>query len=226
MNGHQTASRRSLKRLVTHVVTTRSDQELLLQYNEDIPTLTHLYTQEHKDFWATYRWDENPWIVDDNPWIVDDKGRMLSTKSYSLLHACTLAKLHIRRVIPLGNSIWLPSTGLTGCHTLPKLGLWATAILMASPYLHEGEGMQIPAQLTLRDGPEVLTEYKWTFISHGVTHGRHHAHDRGNLAFIVLYQASNGDVSKHDQLELVQLQQRTRNTGLVFTAHPKLHWFP
>ena len=70
----------SLKRLVTHVVATRSDQELLLQYYEDIPTLTHLYTQEHKDFWATCRWNENPWIV-------DDMRRMLSTKKYSLLHA-------------------------------------------------------------------------------------------------------------------------------------------
>ena len=99
----------SLKRLVTHVVATRSDQELLLQYYEDIPTLTHLYTQEHKDFWATYRWDENPWIV-------DDKGRMLSTREYSLLQACTLAELHIRRVSLLDYSIRLPSTGLT---TLP-----------------------------------------------------------------------------------------------------------
>ena len=63
----------SLKRLVTHVVATRSDQKLLLQNYEDIPTLTHLYIQEHKDFWATYRLDENPWIV-------DDKRRMLSTK--------------------------------------------------------------------------------------------------------------------------------------------------
>ena len=34
----------SVKRLVTHVVATRSDQEVLLQYYEDIPTLTHLYT--------------------------------------------------------------------------------------------------------------------------------------------------------------------------------------
>ena len=115
----------SLKRLVTHVVATRSDQELLLQYYEDIPTLTHLYTQEHKDFWATYRWDENPWIV-------DDKGRMLSTKKYSLLHACTLVELHNRRVSTLDYSIRLPSKELTTCHTLPKLGLWATAILMAS----------------------------------------------------------------------------------------------
>ena len=45
----------SLKRLVTHVVATRSDQELLLQYYAYIPTLTHMYTQEHKDFQSTYR---------------------------------------------------------------------------------------------------------------------------------------------------------------------------
>ena len=56
-------------------------------------------------------------------------------------------------------------------------------------YLHEAEVMQIPAHLTLQDGPEVLTEYKWTFISQGVVHGRHHAHDEDNLALIVLYQA-------------------------------------
>ena len=43
---------------------------------------------------------------------------------------------------------------------LSKLGLWAFAILMASLYLHEGEAMQIAAQLTLRDGPEVLAKYK------------------------------------------------------------------
>ena len=49
-DGHQTAPVGSLKRLVTHVVATRSDQELLLRYYEDILTLTHLYTQEHKDF--------------------------------------------------------------------------------------------------------------------------------------------------------------------------------
>ena len=63
---------------------------------------------------------------------------------------------------------------------------------MASPYLHEGEVMQIPAQLTLQDGSEVLTNGKWTFISQGVTHGRHHVHDGGNLALIVLYQDTNG----------------------------------
>ena len=56
---------RSLKRLVTHVVATRSDQKLLLQYYEDIPTLTHLYTQERKG--------------DGNPWIMDDKGLILTT---------------------------------------------------------------------------------------------------------------------------------------------------
>ena len=67
---------------------------------------------------------------------------------------------------------------------------------MASPYLH----------VTLR----VLTEYKWTFISQEITHGRHHAHDGGNLALIVLYQATNGvhwhidqmtDVPEHDRLK-------------------------
>ena len=106
---------------------------------------------------------------------------------------------------------------------------------MASPYLHEGEVMQIPAQLTLRDGPEVLARYKWTFISQGVVHGRQHSHDGGSLALIVLYQATNGvhwhidqmtNVPEHDRLVLVQLQQRTRNTALVFAAHPKLHGFP
>ena len=34
------------------------------------------------------------------------------------------------------------------------------------------------------------------------------------------------DVPEPDQLELVQLQHRSRNTALVFTAHPKLHEFP
>ena len=29
-----------------------------------------------------------------------------------------------------------------------------------------------------------------------------------------------------DQMELVQLQQRRRNTAIVFTVHPKLHEFP
>ena len=115
-----------------------------------------------------------------------------------------------------------------------ELGLWATAILMASPYLHEGAVMQIPAQLTLRDGPEVLARYKWTFISQGVVHGRQHSHDGGSLALIVLYQATYGvhwhidhmmDVPEHDQLELMQLQQRTWNTALVFAAHSKLHGF-
>ena len=85
----------------------------------------------------------------------------------------------------------------------------------ASPYLHEGAVMQLPAQLTLRNGPRVLSKYKWTFISQGVTHGRHHAHDGSNRVLIVFYQATNGvhwhinhmmDVPKHDQLELVQLQ--------------------
>ena len=103
---------------------------------------------------------------------------------------------------------------------------------MASPYLHEGEVMQIPAQLTLQDGPDVLFKYKWTFISQGVTHGRQHAHDKGSRALIILYQAANRvhwhidhmiEVPEPDQLELVQLQQRTRNTALVLTTHPKLH---
>ena len=149
---------------------TRSDQELLLQNYKDIPTVTHLYTRS-KDFWATYKWNENPWIE-------DDMRIMLSAKKYSLLHAGTLAKLHIRRVTTLDYCIRLPSTGLTTCHTLPKLELWTIAILMASPYLHEGEAMQIPAQLTLRNGPEVLSKYKWTFISQRVTHGRQHARQR------------------------------------------------
>ena len=76
---------------------------------------------------------------------------------------------------------------------------------------------------------------KWTFISQGVVHGRQHVHDGGNCALVVLYQATNGvhwhidhmiEVPEHDLLEQVQLQQRTRYTALVFTAHPKLHGFP
>ena len=59
---------------------------------------------------------------------------------------------------------------------------------MASRYLHEGEVMQLLAQLTLRDGPEVLAKYKW--VIQEFTHGRQHAHDRGNRALIILYQAA------------------------------------
>ena len=77
-----------------------------------------------------------------------------------------------------------------------------------------------------RDGSEVLTEYKWTFISQRIIHGRQPALDGGNLALIVLYQAINKvhwhinhiiEVIEHDRLELVQLQQQTRNSALVFT---------
>ena len=121
------------------------------------------------------------------------RGGCYLRRSILLSNDCTLAELHIRRVITLDYRIRLLSTRLNTYHTLPKLGLWATAILMASPYLHEGEEMQIPAQLTLRDGPEVLAKYMWIFIRQGVTHGRHHAHDRGNGTLIVLYQATNGD---------------------------------
>ena len=65
----------------------------------------------------------------------------------------------------------------------------------------------------LRDGPEVLSNYKWIFISQRATHGCQHAHDIGNRARIVLYQATNGvhwdidhmiEVPKHDQMELVE----------------------
>ena len=103
----------------------------------------------------------------------------------------------------------------------------ATAILMASPYLHGGDVKTIAAQLTLRDGPEVLSQYKWPFTSQGVTHGRHDAHDGGNCVLIVLCQATNRvhwhinhilDVPEHDRLELVQLQQRTR-TRHLYSQH-------
>ena len=150
----------SLKRLVTHLVATRSVQDLLLQYAEDTPTLTDTYTQEHKVFWATYRWDENPWIV-------DDKGNMLSTKKYPLIRACSLADLHIQRVSTLDYRIRLPETEHTTYHTIPKLGLWATAILMASPCLHIDEVLRTPDQLTLRNGPEVLNKYTWTYVRQG-----------------------------------------------------------
>ena len=54
------------------------------------------------------------------------------------------------------------------------------------------------------------------------------------ITIIVLHQASNGvhwiidhmtDVPESDQQELANLQQRARNTALVFTAHPQLHGF-
>ena len=60
---------------------------------------------------------------------------------------------------------------------------------MASLYLHESEVMQMPAQLTLQNGREVLSNYKWTFISQGVTLGRQQAHTGGSRALITLYQA-------------------------------------
>ena len=103
---------------------------------------------------------------------------------------------------------------------------------MASPYLHEGVVIGVLAQLTLQDGPDVLARFKWTFIIEGVVHGRQHAHDKGSRALIILYQAANRvhwhidhmiEVPEPDQLELVQLQQRTRNTALVLTTHRKLH---
>ena len=40
----------SLQLLVANLVATREGQELLPQYYEDIPTLTDMYTQEHKTF--------------------------------------------------------------------------------------------------------------------------------------------------------------------------------
>ena len=72
---------------------------------------------------------------------------------------------------------------------------------MVSPYLHEGAEMQQLAQLTLRDGSEVLTGYKWRFVSQGVVHRLHHAHDGGNRALIiVLFQAANGAHWHIDQM--------------------------
>ena len=106
---------------------------------------------------------------------------------------------------------------------------------MASPYLPKTAIIQIRAQLTLRNGPKVLNKYIWTFISRGVTHGRQQAHDGSNPALIVLHQATNGvhwvihhvtGVPVSEQQELVTLQQQTRDTALVFTAHPQIHGFP
>ena len=82
--------------------------------------------------------------------------------------------------------------------------------MMASPYLHEGEVMQTPAQLTRPDGPEVLTVIVQEDIykTGGYTR-RQHVDDGGNRALIVLYQAINGvhwdidhiiDVPEHDRL--------------------------
>ena len=82
MDGHQTASRRVFK---APSDTPRGHQvgpEATFQYYEDISTLVHLYIQEHKDFWATYKWDENPWIV-------DSKERMLRRRS---IHCYTPAR--------------------------------------------------------------------------------------------------------------------------------------
>ena len=65
---------------------------------------------------------------------------------------------------------------LTTYHTLIKLEIWATAILMASSYLHKCRSSVKTAQLMLRDGPEVLVKYKWAFTSQRVTHGHQQAH--------------------------------------------------
>ena len=170
--------------------------------------------------WGTYRWDENPWIV-------DDKGMMLSTKKYPLLHACRLADLHIQRVSTLDYRIRLPRTEHNTHHTVSKLGQWATAILMASPSLHVDEVMHIPAQLTLRNGPEALNKYTWTYVRPGVTHGCHQAHaSRYRPTEFTGSSIHMSGVPESEQQELVNLQQRTRNTALVFAAHPKLHGFP
>ena len=67
--------RTSVQRLQEHLDATRTMQTLLLQYHDAIPNLTDAFTPEHETFWATYRWDLNPWIL-------DGKGRTLSPRVY------------------------------------------------------------------------------------------------------------------------------------------------
>ena len=72
--------RNSIQRMQEHLVATRTDRTLLLQCHDEIPIHADTFTQEHTTFWATYRWDLNPWIL-------DEKGRTLSTSLYPLLKA-------------------------------------------------------------------------------------------------------------------------------------------
>ena len=72
-------------------------------------------------------------------------------------------------------------------HTLVKLGLYD--IVMTGFYRQEDAGMRVSVLLMLRDGQVEI--YK----PRGDTHGRYHAHDGGNCALIVLYEAGPTEFS-------------------------------
>uniref|UniRef100_M4BV74 Uncharacterized protein n=1 Tax=Hyaloperonospora arabidopsidis (strain Emoy2) TaxID=559515 RepID=M4BV74_HYAAE len=57
--------RNSIQRMQEHLVATRTGRTLLLQYHDEIPILADTFTQEHTTFWATYKWDLNPWILNE-----------------------------------------------------------------------------------------------------------------------------------------------------------------
>ncbi|TDH73193.1 hypothetical protein CCR75_003209 [Bremia lactucae] len=141
------------KGVLSRIVTYLSSPDRIRKYSSN----------KHKDFWATYRWDENPWIV-------DTKGDMLSTTTYFLLQACLIADFCIRRVSTLDYSMD-PEYKTAFVSYKIKLGRWATAILVADPYLHVVEQLQLPAQLTLREGPRRLKHYIWTTVSPGLRTG-------------------------------------------------------
>uniref|UniRef100_M4BIM6 RxLR effector candidate protein n=1 Tax=Hyaloperonospora arabidopsidis (strain Emoy2) TaxID=559515 RepID=M4BIM6_HYAAE len=211
-----------------HLVATKTGQTLLLQYHDEIPILADTFTQEDTTFWATYRWDLNPWIL-------DEKGRTLSTSLYPLLKACTLADLQITRVAALDYQITLPSTAADKFHTIPKLGRWATAIIAAGPGLSVGGTVEISPQLQLGHGPEALQGFIWTLSRPGVARGLSQAPLDGGMSNVILHQTDNGihwvihrvsGVLPDVELELVRFQQRNYKRAFVFAAHPRLHRFP
>ncbi|KAE9265880.1 hypothetical protein PR003_g32316, partial [Phytophthora rubi] len=99
-----------------------------------LPEPAHRWSPEEEAFWPTYRWN-------DNPAIVDETGKMLTCNKYDRIKACTLEELHIQRIEASKYAMTIPTKD-DHSHLQPKLRRWGLAIICSAPVLAIGESLQ------------------------------------------------------------------------------------
>ncbi|KAE9273288.1 hypothetical protein PR003_g29950, partial [Phytophthora rubi] len=213
-----------LQDLARRAISWTTTEEWVVELSRPLPRSTGIWSPEEERFWPTYSWA-------DNPWILDAKGKTLTGKVYDKIRRCSLAELEIQRIGRWTYSFVIPEAN-GGMHQQAKLRRWAIAILLSSPPIEIGKGLQVNAEMQLRHQPKLEHTYRWECTAPGRAKGVRLDQPDQTMTAMEVAQTANGihwtvvetgakdNAAAADRTKLRRFQDAG---SFGFYAHPRVH---
>lgn len=209
------------------------ENDWILHLSEPLPWRPQgdeIWPQEINDFWQTFQWSGNPWIL--SPQALE-----LSRSKYNRIRDVSLEQLHIQRTGPqeyvfsgIGTDVHDPR------HSHAKLREWAIIILLSSPPLDVGNPVGCPSPLRLRQQLPFTQAISWVLIGPGKVRGVSLSDESDRPQSWELTQCHDGitwvfdgapPLVKGKSQELTQkAESKLSRHGVVFFSNPQIHHYP